>query len=71
MEDETVDLLAPFLYQFIGGGLVLLAGLWGALRAGALDISEKKDRLWIAAVFGVVLVYFIVQGAFQFIFGAS
>ncbi|MEW6237401.1 MAG: hypothetical protein AB1656_18620 [Candidatus Omnitrophota bacterium] len=71
MEMKQVDLLAPFLYQFIGGGLVLLAGLWGALRVGALDFSDKKDRLWMAAILGAVLIYMAVQGAFQFVFGAA
>ncbi len=66
-----MDLLAPFLYQFIGGGLLLLAGMFGAVRVGAIDLSSGKDRLWTVLVFGVVAAYFIVQAAFQFIFGAS
>jgi hypothetical protein len=66
-----VDLLAPYLYQFIGGGIVLAAGLYGAVRAGSLDLSSNADRLWIAAVLGTVLVYMIVQGAFQFVFSAA
>ncbi len=66
-----MDLLAPFLYQFIGGGLVLLAGMFGAVRVGALDLSSGKDRLWIVILFIVVAVYFVVQAAFQFVFGAS
>ncbi len=63
-----MDLIAPFLYQFIGGGVLLLAGLWGANRAGAIDFSSKQDRWWTLSIFLVVLVYFIMQAAFQFVF---
>ena len=62
-----MDPLISFLYQFVGGAVVLLVGMFGALRVGALDLSQKKDRVWTGAIFGVVLLYFVVQGLFQFV----
>ncbi|MFH1740071.1 MAG: hypothetical protein ABIH23_13770 [bacterium] len=45
----------------------MFAGLFGALRVGALDLSQKRDRFWTAAIFGVVLLHLVVQGLFQFV----
>lgn len=57
----------PFLYQFVGGGVLLLLGLAGALRTGALDLSRRDHRRWTIVVFVIVVVYAVVQGAFQFV----
>ncbi len=66
-----MDTLTPFLYQFLGGGIVLFLGFFGALRVKALDLSSREERLWTVCVFGVVVFYFILQALFQFKFGAS
>lgn len=63
--------LIPFLYQFIGGGIVLFAGFWGAVRAGAFVPSSSEDRRWFIYVISVVVMHVIIQGAFQFLLSSN
>ncbi|MDP8242432.1 MAG: hypothetical protein P9L94_00015 [Candidatus Hinthialibacter antarcticus] len=66
-----MEALLPFLYQFIGGGIVLIAGYWGAVRSGALVPSSPEGRKWIVLVISAVLMHVMIQGSFQFLLSAK
>lgn len=63
--------LIPYLYQFVGGGIVLIAGYWGAVRSGALNASSAEDRRWTLLIFCAVLIHAVIQGAFQFLLSSN
>ena len=37
---------APFLYQYLLGGLVFVIGLWIIRRSGACDFDRPGERRW-------------------------
>lgn len=56
-----------FLYQYIVGGIVFFAGLICVIRNRALDLRTNFGRRWLLVSVGVLLFYFLLQGAFQFV----
>ncbi len=44
---------APYLYQYLLGGLIFVIGLWVIRRSGACDFDRPGDRRWFGyLVFG-------------------
>ncbi len=68
---DLMDILAPFIYQFVGGGLLLCLGLVGAIKVGALDLRSREDRRWTSLVLLIFVLYLVVQGWLQLVVGVE
>ncbi|HOJ67255.1 MAG TPA: hypothetical protein PK349_07835 [Candidatus Hydrogenedentes bacterium] len=58
--------LLPLLCEFGIGAILMLAGVWGGLRGGYLNLTRREDRrlLWTFAAGFLVLL--AVYGLFTF-----
>ncbi|HPW45934.1 MAG TPA: hypothetical protein PKU96_06160 [bacterium] len=55
-----------FLYQFIVGGIVLLAGIVIPIIKKDVKLSNRDDQLTIAAILGGTALFFLFYLAWQF-----
>jgi divalent metal cation (Fe/Co/Zn/Cd) transporter len=54
-----------FIYQFVVGGVVFLAGLLLAWRSGDLSWNRREDRVTTIMLIIMVLAYFFGQLLWQ------
>ncbi|MBE7560453.1 hypothetical protein HS125_16535 [bacterium] len=58
--------LFTFLYHYGLGGLLFLAGMLLAWRAGALEFSTRSQRVWVIVLLVGLLLYLAGHAFFQF-----
>lgn len=61
---------APYLYQYLLGGLVFAIGLWVIRASGACNFDRPRDRTWFRVlIFGYVW-YAAMHGILVWLTGA-
>ena len=55
----------PYFYTYVLGTVLFVLGMWGARRAGALDLEMPGHRWWIAILILGLLAYAAGHAAFQ------
>jgi hypothetical protein len=57
-----------YIYQYGLGTLVFVAGTVVCIRAGVLDLSDRRERLAWAMATGGLVAYAVFHALFQFVF---
>lgn len=59
--------LFTFLYHYGLGSVLFVLGMYGAWRAGALDLSVRRHRAWAVILILGLLGYMVGHAVLQFL----
>lgn len=53
----------PYIYQYVGGGLIFVLGLILTIKAGSFDLSHPRHKKWLIVLVLGFVWYMVMHGA--------